>query len=207
MDFSIEAGWFTLDNASNNTTMMQCIELEMTEERDLEFDAEDRQIMCFGHIVELSSGRVVGAASGNVDDRDDESSSDSDDTSNPIAKARAAVRAIRGSGLRRCAFDDVVRDGNANRWFKQGQPPKIVQLKQLQLLRDVRTRWDSVYQMLKRLREMRPVSCTFGSILFLLSNIFDRPLITFLLSPTIVNWQGTGFRLMTGPRCRILRLF
>lgn len=173
MDFSIEAGWFTLDNASNNTTMMEDIALEMIEGRDLEFDAEDRQIMCFGHIVELSSGRVVRAASGNVDDRDDESSSDSDnslDTSNLIAKAHVAVRAIRGSGLRRCAFDNVVRDGNANRWFRQGQPPKIVQLKQLQLLRDVRTRWDSVYQMLKRLREMRPVSSTFGSMLFLLRN-------------------------------------
>jgi hypothetical protein len=94
MDFSIEAGWFTLDNASNNMTMMENIALEMIEGRDLEFDAEDRQIMCFGHIVELSSGRVVRAASGNVDDRDDESSSDSNnslDTSNPIAKARMAV--------------------------------------------------------------------------------------------------------------------
>ncbi len=32
-------------------------------------------------------------------------------------------------------------------------------LKELQLLRDVRTRWDSIFLMLNRLREMRPVCC------------------------------------------------
>jgi hypothetical protein len=45
-------------------------------------------------------------------------------------------------------------NGNVKGWFKQGWPLKIVQLKQLQLLRDMRTRWDSVFHMLNRLREM-----------------------------------------------------
>jgi len=61
------------------------------------------------------------------------------------------------SDKRREAFDEVVRDGNRKGWFKAGQPPKAVLLKELQLLRDVRTQWDSVYLMLNRLREMRPV--------------------------------------------------
>jgi hypothetical protein len=34
---------------------------------------------------------------------------------------------------------------------------KVVQVKELQLLQSVRTRWDSVYYMLNHLRDMQPV--------------------------------------------------
>lgn len=36
------------------------------EERDIAFDAVDRRIMCYAHIINLSSGRVIHAA----DDKD-----------------------------------------------------------------------------------------------------------------------------------------
>ncbi len=115
-------------------------------DRDIEFDAVDRRIMCFAHIVDLCSGRVVNAI-------DDESAS------NPIglAPSRGAVRAIRGSGLRRDAFHEVVKNGNAKGWFKAGDPPKTIKLKALQLLRDMCVRWDSVYLMVHRPGVMRPV--------------------------------------------------
>jgi hypothetical protein len=155
--FMLKVGHFTLDNASSNGTTMERLESKLGD-RDISFDAVDRQIMCFGHVVELCSGRVVKAASDGGDDGDVSSSSDNSTTSsNPIAQARAVVRAIRGSGLRRDAFDEIIVNGNAKGWFKQGRPLKIVQLGRLQLLRDVRTRWDSVFHMLSRLREMRPV--------------------------------------------------
>ena len=68
--------------------------------REIAFDARDRRIMCFAHVVDLCSGRVVSAASGPVDEGNDHSSSDDDtDISNPIALAYTAVHAIRGSGL------------------------------------------------------------------------------------------------------------
>jgi len=136
-------GHFTLDNASNNSTMLQSLERKLRD-RDIEFDAVDRRIMCFAHIIDLCSGRVVGAI-------DDESAS------NPIGLARGAVRAIRGPGLRRDAFDEVVKNGNAKGWFKAGDPPKTIKLKPLQLLRDMRVWWDSVYLMVHRLGVMRPV--------------------------------------------------
>jgi hypothetical protein len=66
--------------------------------------------------------------------------------------------------MRRDAFDDLITNGNAKGWFRQGQPPRVVQVPHLQLLRDVQTRWDSVYHMLKRLRIMRPVSLDIAEI-------------------------------------------
>jgi hypothetical protein len=157
MTLLLKVGHFTMDNASNNGTMMQWLE-KILGGREIAFDAQDRRIMCFAHIVDLCSKQVVSAASGGVDEENDHSSSDGDTgPSNPIVLARAVVRAIRGSGLRRDAFDEVIKNGNDKGWFKEGRPLKIVKVKQQQLLRDVRTRWDSVYKMLTRLRDLRPV--------------------------------------------------
>jgi hypothetical protein len=155
-----QVGHFTMDNASNNETMMQVLEAILAT-REIKFNAKDRRIMCFAHIIDLCSGRVVrgaGATNNEVVGQDGFSSSDDDSvTPDPIARAHAAVRAIRGSGKRRADFEGVIKNGNENGWFKRGPSSEVVQLKQLQLLRDVRTRWDSVYQMLHRLREMREV--------------------------------------------------
>lgn len=137
--------------------MMETLETKLAA-RDISFDAHDRRIMCFAHIINLCSKQAIDAASNDVDGRDG-NSFPSDDTvsSIPIERARAAVRAIRGSGARRDAFDDVIVRGNAEGWFTREESSEIVQIKRLQLLRDVRTRWDSVYHMLERLHEMRPV--------------------------------------------------
>jgi len=129
---------------------------------DIAFDAEDRRIMCFVHVVDLCSGCVICAASDGVEPGNDGSSSDGDAAvSNPIALACTVVRVIRGSGSHQDAFDDVIVRSNAKGWFKQGKPSWIVQVKLLQLLWDVCIRWDSVHHMLKRLRKMRLVClCT-----------------------------------------------
>jgi hypothetical protein len=156
-DVLLKVGHFTLDNASNNETMMAAL-APILAERDISFDAHDRRIMCFAHIINLCSGWVISAVSNGHNNNDDHSSSDDGTVdSDPIAQARAAVRAIRGSGARRVAFDELIVDGNAKGWFKQVDSSEIVTLKSLQLLRDVCTRWDSVYHMLNRLRELHPV--------------------------------------------------
>jgi len=151
------------------------LELEtMFAERDLDFEATDRHIMCYAHIVNLSSGRVIQGATG-VDvanhDEDwfsplppppsspDEQSYTDAVARDPIALGRNVVRVIRASGKRREAFNEVITNGNARGWFVVGEPPRqnIITIKPKELLRDVVTRWDSVYHMLNRLREMRPV--------------------------------------------------
>ena len=162
---TFQASHFTLDNAGNNGTAMDEIERRFLV-REIEFDAQDRKVMCFPHVVNLSSGRVIeGLTKVLEDDPEDwepptlistkQSYADAV-ARDPIALGRAVVRAIRASGSRREAFDDVIKTGNAKNWFKDGG--EIIQVKPLQLLRDVSTRWDSVYYMINRLREMRPVS-------------------------------------------------
>src|SRR5713226_4581775 len=155
---SLKVGHFTLDNARNNGTMMRFLETMMGD-RDIAFDAVDRKIMCFAHIVDLSSRQVTRTAGNAVDDDGDDSPQSDDETtvSGSIARGRDVVRVIRGSGTRRDAFNEVITNGNDKGWFKTGQPLAVVKIKALQLLRDVRTRWDSTYLMLNRLREMRPV--------------------------------------------------
>jgi hypothetical protein len=143
----------------------------MLRHREIPFDAVDRKVMCFGHVIDLSSGRVTRSADTTGDnDRDESDESDNDTAApSPIARARDVVRVIRGSGMRREAFDEVVANGNAKGWFKEGRPPVTITIKPLQLLRDVRTRWDSVYLMLNRLREMRPVFLYYCRIWFMLN--------------------------------------
>ena len=121
---------------------------------DIAFDANEHRVMCFAHIINLCSGWVVHAATNGVEDKDAPSLSDDDSNSpssscdvphapNPIEAACAVVWAIQGSGQCQSNFSKVITSGNAEGWFK-GQ-----QLNNLQLLRDVRTRWDSVYYMLE----------------------------------------------------------
>ena len=124
---------------------------------DVSFDAHDRRIMCFAHIINLCSGQVIDATSGMAGDKNSNSlSGDNAVPSSPIAQAWTAVRAIRGSGERQRAFNCNLQNGNEEGWFTD-QSSKIVKVQPLQLLRDVRTRWDSVYHMLTRLLQMRLV--------------------------------------------------
>jgi hypothetical protein len=78
----------------------------------------------------------------------------------PLASARDVVRVIRASGQRREAFEAYREEGNRDGWWgiieKNGKKEQRTVPPQ-QLLRDVRTRWDSVYYMLRRLRLNRPV--------------------------------------------------
>ena len=124
---------------------MEALE-KLLHEHDIAFDAVDRQVMCFAHIINLCSGHVINAINDN-----DESTSD------PIGLACGAVRSIQASGLCRDAFNEVVQNGNTKGWFKTGEPPRTIQLKQLQLLQDMCVQWNSTYFVINRLGVMRPV--------------------------------------------------
>ena len=84
-----------MDNASNNQAMMHALE-PILKAQEIEFDANNRRIMCFAHVVNLCSGRVIRDVANEVaaEDSEDASSEPDIDTSNPIARARAAIGAI-----------------------------------------------------------------------------------------------------------------
>jgi len=144
--------------------MMQELK-HLLERREIEFDAQDRRIMCFPHIINICVKHILDKFS----DMDSANLADAfvdafpDDSvdrdmylealeRNPIALGRQIVKAIRASSLRRDAFTRVVRAGTSTGLFN---------VPDYQLLRDVNTRWDSVYYMINRLRVMRPVSFLF----------------------------------------------
>lgn len=80
---------------------------------------------------------------------------------NPIGRARRVVRLLRVSDQRREGFRAFIEEGNAHDWFTAKDDDGMyvtVKVSVLQPLRDVKTRWDSVYMMVRRLQDLRPVS-------------------------------------------------
>jgi hypothetical protein len=73
----------------------------------------------------------------------------------PITLCRKIARTVRSSGQRRDELDELILKGNKKGWFKVNR--ETVQVPQLQLLLDVKTRWDSVFTMIKRFIELQPV--------------------------------------------------
>ena len=79
----------------------------------------------------------------------------------PLKHARRVIRLLRSSDEHRIGFQKLIQDGNEGGLFtRKGSNGKRspITVPVLQLLRDVKTRWDSVYLMLLHLRVLRPVS-------------------------------------------------
>jgi hypothetical protein len=89
----------------------------------------------------------------------------------PLRRARRVIRLLRSSDTHRAGLRKLIIDGNKSAIFTMKDPEQTqpgqpragdkripVSVPDLELLRDVKTRWDSVYLMLRRLRQLRPVS-------------------------------------------------
>ncbi|KAF7333764.1 HAT family dimerization domain-containing protein [Mycena venus] len=137
-------GWVMLDNASKNDTFMIFLERELTR-RGISFRRSERRIRCFPHIVNLACKAVLSAiintefaapeASDFVPLADEATTSVDAIKRDPVATIRSTVRVIRASSLRRQYFSEVL---------------KALKQKDLQLLRDVDTRWSSTLLMIER---------------------------------------------------------
>lgn len=139
-------------------------------DRDIDFNAHDRQIRCFPHIIHICVKHVIDGFSATMSEEIAETWADAfpDSTAdrelyaaavkrNPVKMARQIVISIRSSGLRRDDFLDTVKLGNVKNWFR---PPgsAIEKIPEHELKRDSETRWDSTFAMMDRIIEMRLVS-------------------------------------------------
>jgi hypothetical protein len=77
----------------------------------------------------------------------------------PLKRARRLVSFLRSSSQRKEGLSNLIKKGNASHKFIGVDKGKhfVITVPQLELLKDVRTRWDSVFLMLQRLRHLRPV--------------------------------------------------
>jgi hypothetical protein len=122
----VKTGHFTADNAENNITMMKHLELLLAAcELPLGFDASDRRIMCFPHIMNIclqhvndkfSAPKLTKLAMAWVDCFDDDAV-DKDlyleaVKKNPVALGHDIVCVIRASGIRRDKFAKTIKTGN-----------------------------------------------------------------------------------------------
>src|SRR5229473_286225 len=79
----------------------------------------------------------------------------------PLRHAHRVIRLLHSSDLHKQNFHEFIQSRNKQKWFTKlddNGKHVTVQICKLQLLRDVKTRWDSVYMMLKHLRYLQLVS-------------------------------------------------
>jgi hypothetical protein len=167
-----QVGHWTLDNASLNDAFLKELEI-LLRPREIEFNHKDNHIRCFPHVTNVCSNHVIEAftnialvddtgefiasAAGPPSDPDHQSYEEAV-ARDPIALCRSTVRAVRASGQRRDHLEEVIADGNKKGWFKSIKDPTVtIQVKQAQLVRDMKVRWDSLYFMINRFRKLRPV--------------------------------------------------
>ena len=159
-----QGGHWTLDYASNNGTFLHELAI-LLEARDIDFDAIDRRIMCFAHIINTCCQHVIASLTNVALAESAELSVGVLPSSIPaqqtfedavkrdlVALGRNIVCVLRSSGQRRDLFEDVIRNGNAKSWFLDDNvPPEPYELPLVQLLCDMVVRWDTLYYMVRRL--------------------------------------------------------
>jgi hypothetical protein len=81
-----------------------------------------------------------------------------------ISKIRRLVRWIRQSPQRKALLERVIAMGNTGQLWRDANG-SIVQIKARALVRDVKTRWDSTFLMIRRILEYRQVGMNLLSML------------------------------------------
>lgn len=110
-------------------------------------------------------GPPPGGDDENDNDYDDYEDYDSDDDTNNnttriptklLSKIRALVCTIRASGQHQDTLHNIIVRGNSLHWWATDTGAAIT-IEPRKLLLDVHTRWDSTFQMLVRLQELKQV--------------------------------------------------
>ncbi|KEP45315.1 putative transposase, partial [Rhizoctonia solani 123E] len=161
-----KVGYITLDNASNNNTMMRELAGSL-KAHGLVFDADLNRLQCFPHILNLAVQAITSALSesakrhrqkmreaGLYVSSAEERYLDALE-SDPLEAIRTSIHACRASGTRREDFSKMIEHGNNEGTFHLPDGTSII-IPNRQLLRDSPTRWGSTYIMSGRYIEVYP---------------------------------------------------
>jgi len=168
----VQGGHWTLNNASLNDAFLKELGILLCP-RKVEFNHKENHIRCFPHVTNVCSNHIIEAFT-NITLVDDTGGfiasalgppSDPDTQTyeevvshDPIALCRSTVRAVRASGKWCDHLAEVIEDGNKKGWFKSIEDPaKTIKVKQVQLIHDMKVRWDSLYLMINRFHKLHPV--------------------------------------------------
>lgn len=88
----------------------------------------------------------------------------------PIVRCRKLVANCRASGQRREDLQATITDANKAGLFGRDDEGTSIELPSLQLLRDVDTRWSSIFLMVERVLDLYPVSFFVSLTLIVTSN-------------------------------------
>ncbi|KAN0128176.1 hypothetical protein V8E53_014028 [Lactarius tabidus] len=163
---TLKIGHFTLNNAKNNAVAMRELESLLAARKTaiaVGFDHLNHCVRCYAHIINICSSHIISSL--NLEDFYNDPDPQFDSwlvgiKCDPLQCAQRIVRLLSSSDQRRESFRAFIQDGNEHSWFSTKDDKgrhALVQIPELQLLRDVKTQWDSVYMMLQHLRELRPV--------------------------------------------------
>ena len=159
-----------LDNALNNNTAMQKFAGLLKSHGIIsDFDANNHQIMCLPHILNICSKHIVekytsanfllvpsGAWVDLLGAAIDKSLYINVVKKDPIKHSHNIVHTVCASSLCHQAYQTTIIHGNAMKvWFNE--EGEWTELLLLELLQDVKSHWDSIYFMINHLRVMQQV--------------------------------------------------
>ncbi|EXX53407.1 hypothetical protein RirG_244200 [Rhizophagus irregularis DAOM 197198w] len=139
----------TTDNASNNNTFLEEVSNELAE-KNIEFDNVNQHVRCLAHIINLAAQEALKSLKATVNTSEDELLNQHENIQNNnnqvgvvgsiLCKLRTLICKIRASPQQREKFSAQCKVADI--------PDKMVIL-------DVRTRWNSTFDMLVRARELK----------------------------------------------------
>lgn len=121
---------------------------------------------CFPHCINIATQTVLDELKTNPFDPVIETAKDSSEIphltryataleADPVGKTRDLVTTCRSSGSRRRELQAVIADGNqSGRWSRE----EGREIREVQLLRDCKTRWSSTFLLIDRALMLYPVS-------------------------------------------------
>ncbi|CAE7086893.1 unnamed protein product [Rhizoctonia solani] len=163
-------GYITLDNASNNDTLMAELERAFID-KGHPLDRKFNRIRCFPHVINLAVQAFLDALLQVAQQTREEAEAQGIQFNNeldkdfleymhaletdPVGLCRNSVNAMRSSDARREGFQATIVDGNRLQLFKT-LLGKTLFISKLELLRDTKNRWSSTYLMILRYLMLYP---------------------------------------------------